>query len=169
MWTSILLGFMLAAQAPAAPTQTVTTGTIGGRVTTPAGVTLNQPIQVVLLPPEYAEVWNTDVQERLDNYWEQYKPTFIQQKELFLEVQKMAYRASFQFVVTRMQFDNRGRSSGLIHEATPDGRFEFRNVPAGLYKILAMSRTGNQEIFWSDLVRIAGADPIHIELKKTIP
>ena len=169
MWSSILLGFMLAVQAPAASTQSAVTGTLSGSVITPAGARLNQPVQIVLLPPEYAEAWNTDVQERLDNYWEQYKPAFIQQKEFFLEVQKQAYRASFQFIVTRMQFDNRGRSSGLIHEATPDGRFEFKNVPAGLYKILGMSRSGNQEIFWADLVRIASSEPIHIELKKTIP
>src|SRR5262245_58718715 len=134
MWTSLLLGLVLAAQAPPAANQT---GVIAGKVTAPAGSVLAGRAEVVLLPPEYVEVWNTELVERLDNYWENYKPTFIRQKELFLDAQRMAYRDAFQFVVARMRFDNRTRSSELIHD-TSDGAFEFRNVPAGRYKIIAL-------------------------------
>jgi len=132
-------------------------------------LTLSGPAQVVLLPPEYLEMWNTDVQERLDNYWERYKPTFIQQKELFAEVEKMAYRDAFEHIVALMRRDNRTRSADLVRASTADGRFEFKNVPPGRYKILALGRAGNQEMVWADSVDLGGAVPLYVQLKKTIP
>jgi hypothetical protein len=165
MWTPVLLGLVLAVQTPAAAGQT---GAIAGRIPLPDGLTLAKPAQVVVLPPEYTEMWNTDVQERLDNYCEDFKPAFIQQKEYFLELEQRAYRDAFQFI-TRMQFDNRTRSSSLIHDSTPDGGFEFKNLPTRRYKILALGRVGDQEIVWADLVNLTSAVPIYVQLKKLTP
>jgi len=164
MWTCVFALWTLSVlQNPAAQT-----GTIAGKLTPPDGP-ISRPAQVILLSGEFLEMFNTDVLERLDNYWERYKPTFIQQKELFLVVQKMAYRDAFQRAVTLMRQDNRTRSANFLGDSTADGKFEFKNVPVGRYKILALGRAGNEEVVWQDSVDLTSSLPLYVQLKKTIP
>ena len=165
MWTWVILVLTLAAQA-AAPAKS---GTIAGKIAPAEGLKLSRRAQVVLLSPEYIEMWNTDVQERMDNYWERYKPTFIQQKELYREVAKMAYRDSFNWIVAQMQRNNRLRTADLIRETSGDGKFEFTNVPPARYRVLALGRIGVEEILWQESVELTGSVPLYVELKKTLP
>jgi hypothetical protein len=58
---------------------------ISGGLEIPRGVTPPATAQA-LLPLEYAKLFNAEVQIRLDNYWEDYKPAFARQKELFFQV-----------------------------------------------------------------------------------
>jgi hypothetical protein len=166
MWTAFLAGLVLAAQTAAAPNPT---GTIAGRVVSPQGTRLSRPAQILLLPPEYTETWNTDVQVRLDNYWEDYKPTFIQQKEMFYEIEKKAYRDAFEFVVKQIRRHNPMRSVELIQDSTADGAFEFRNASTGRYRVLALGRIGDQDVVWSESVELKSPAPMYIQLKKIIP
>src|SRR5213593_4440591 len=145
------------------------TGIIAGTVTFPASQKSSSPVLVVLLSPRYSDLWNSDLQKRLDIYWERYKPAFARQKEFFFEVSKQAHREATNYVITRMRRDTSSNFSNYLKDASPDGRFEFRNVPYGEYKILAVGTVGNQDMIWQDSLEVRGPIPQFVELKKHIP
>jgi hypothetical protein len=156
---------LILAQKEEKPPQT---GIIAGAVAAPEGG-FSQPVQVILLSPKYEELWNSDVQKRLDGYWERFKPAFAQQKEIFLEATKMAYRESTQFVITRMRLDLQGQTANFIQQSSLDGRFEFKGVPTGEYKVLAVGKIGTQEVIWQESVKISNSIPQFLQLKKLVP
>ena len=59
------------------------TAIITGAVVTASDQEISQPLQVILLSPRYLDLWNSEVQKRLDWYWQQFQPTFRNQKEYF--------------------------------------------------------------------------------------
>src|SRR6266850_2475658 len=146
MFNSVLAGFLfLLAQKP------VQTGFIAGMVKAPDQQKISQPVQVVLLSPKYANLWSTDVQQRLDVYWERYKPAFAIQKEFFFEVSRMAQKEAITNIVMRMRRDSSSNVADYVQETTPEGKFEFKHVPFGEYKILALGKIGDQDVIWQDL------------------
>ena len=145
------------------------TGIVAGRVVPPASQQISPPVQVILLPAQYRDLWNSDLQKRLDVYWERYKPAFARQKEFFFEVSTLAHKETTNFVITRMRRDPASNVSNYLTEASPDGRFEFRNVPYGEYKILAVGKVGNQDMIWQDSLEVRSPIPQFLELKKRIP
>src|SRR3954469_5940880 len=142
MLSALLLAALLI-QAPQAP-QKPELGIIAGGVVAPDDTTIKQPLQIVLLPPAYATLWNQKLQEQLDLYWERYKPAFLQKKELFFEVSKMAYQDTLQFVMARMSRDLGAGVKDYRIDSTPAGKFEFKNLPLGDYKVVAYGRAGDQ-------------------------
>jgi hypothetical protein len=165
MLRSILIGaLLLFAQQPAAQT-----GVIAGTVTVPADQPLSQPVRVILLSPRYADLWDTDVQKRLDMYWERYKPAFAQNKEYFLEISRKAQIESLDYVITRMRRDTADKVGNYVHEAAPDGKFEFKAIPFGAYKIFAVGKTQNADMVWQESVDVRTPIPQFIELKKPLP
>ena len=151
------------------PTKPVETGIIAGRVAAPAETTISQPLQIVLLPPQYSGIWESDVQQRLDGYWERYKPAFAQKKEYFSEVSQMAYREATQFIINRMRRDIPDKIPDLIQNSSPNGLFEFNNVVPGEYTVVALGRVGGQNFVWKEAININGPVPQFLELKKHIP
>src|SRR5207253_5181446 len=145
------------------------TGIIAGTVVLPASQKISGPVQVVLLSPRYSDLWSSDLQKRLDVYWERYKPAFARRKEFFFEVSKQAHKEATNYVITRMRRDPSNNFSNYLKDASPDGRFEFRNVPYGEYKILAVGTVGNQDMIWQDSLEVRGPIPQFVELKKHIP
>jgi hypothetical protein len=125
--------------------------------------------KVVLLSPQYATLWVSDVQKRLDTYWERYKPAFAQRKEFFFEVSTMAHRDALDYIVSRMQRDGRIDVSNFIHTTNSDGKFEFKDVPLGEYKIVAISKVGAEETLWQESVDVTGSVPQFVRLKKIVP
>jgi len=165
MLQSILIGsLLLFTQQPAAQT-----GVIAGTVTVPADQFPSEPVRVILLSPRYADLWDTDVQKRLDMYWERYKPAFAQNKEYFLEISRKAQIESLDFVITRMRRDTADKVGDYVHEASADGKFEFKAVPFGAYKIFAVCRTQNADIVWQESVDVRTPLPQFLELKKPLP
>lgn len=144
-------------------------GIIAGMVTPPDKLMISRPVQVVLLSPQYANLWSGDVQRRLDVYWERYKPAFAEKKEFFYEVSEMAYRDAIQYIIGRMRRDLRSDISGFVQDSSPEGRFEFKNVPFGEYKIVAVGKIGGQEFIWQEAFDIHSSVPQFLELKKRIP
>src|SRR5207245_5853389 len=67
--------------------------------------------RVVLLPPKYTEVWSRQVQQRLDNYWETFKPEFAVNKEHFADYYKLAHSESLRYVMTTDRKSTRLNSS----------------------------------------------------------
>jgi hypothetical protein len=139
------------------------TGVVTGSVIPP------QTAQVILLGPEYGDLWATEVQKRLDQYWQQYQGALRTRRELFSQFSKQARRDATYYVVNRMRRDLPGGLSQYLMETSGDGRFEFKNLPFGEYKILALGKNGNQEVMWQESVDIRSTIPQFLELKKIVP
>ncbi len=144
---------------------------ITGTVVAPPQQQVSHPVQVILLSPHYLDLWNGEVQKRLDLYWQQYLPTFRDRKELFAEFSKQAHRDATNYVVTRMRRDasNKVSVSDYVMETSVDGKFEFKNVPFGEYKVLAFGRIGNQDVIWQEFIDVRSTIPHFLELKKRVP
>ena len=165
MLQSIWIGaLLLLAQHPVAQT-----GVIAGTVTVPADQSLSQPVRVILLSARYADLWDTDVQKRLDMYWERYKPAFAQNKDYFLEISRKAQIESLDYVIMRMRRDTSDNIGDFVQQAAADGKFEFKAVPFGAYKILAVGKTQNADLVWQESVDVRTPLPQFLELKKPLP
>jgi len=145
------------------------TGIIAGSVIASPSEHISKPIQVILLPPRYSDLWNSEVQKRLDMYWQQFQPTFRSRKELFTEFSRQAHRDATNYVVTRMRRDTAGNISPYLLETSVDGKFEFKNIPFGEYKVLALGKIGNQDVIWQEFVDIRSNIPHFLELNKRVP
>ena len=145
------------------------TGTIAGTVSAPPPQKISAPVQVILLPPEYGDLWSSDVQKRLDVYWERYKPAFARQKEFFVEVSRQAQKEATNYIVRRLRRDFSSNFSNYLKAASPDGNFEFSNVPYGEYKVLAIGKIGGEDAIWQESVDVRSPIPQFLQLKKIIP
>jgi hypothetical protein len=145
------------------------TGIVMGTVVAPSQQKISQPIQVILLSSRYTDIWNSDVQKRLDVYWETFKPAFAKQKDFFSTVSKQAHWEATEYVLTRMRRDASNDVSNYLKQTSADGRFEFKDIPFGEYKVLAVGRVGGQEIMWQEFIDVRDAIPQLIELKKRVP
>jgi hypothetical protein len=160
-----LATFLLVGQAEKVPQS----GIIVGTVKPPQPMAISAPVQVVLLSPEYVELWEADVQKRLDTYWERYKSAFAQKKEYFTEISRMAYLDSIQFVVNRMRRDLPEGFSAFVQFSSTEGRFEFKGIPLGRYKVFAVGRADGQQLIWQDSVELSDPLPQFIDLHTPIP
>ena len=147
----------------------VETGIIAGTVALPAGAHLRKPVQILLLTPEYTNLWNSDLQKRLDSYWERYKPAFAQNKEFFFEVSRMAQRESFNYIVTRVRRDSPEIVAQYLKETSAYGKFEFKNIPFGQYQILGLDTIDNKDFVVQATLDLRTAIPQFIELKQHLP
>ena len=148
------------------------TGTLIGTVKLPNGDKPSQAARVVLLPPKYTEVWNKQVQQRLDNYWETFKPEFAANKEHFADYYRIAHVESLLFVIATMRRELGDGSSKYIKE-TPaggptTGQFEFRGMPFGTYQILVQAMAGGEDVIWSRAVDVRTNVPIFVDLGKPV-
>jgi hypothetical protein len=155
---SILLGLVQGAQ----------TGTVVGVVKLPNGGKPAQAAHVTLLPPKYTEVWNKQVQQRLDNYWEVFKPEFAVNKEHFMDFYRIAHVEAFRSVVSTMKRELGDGSSKLVKDASPAGQFEFRGIPLGTYQILVQATANGQDIVWSRTIEVQNDIPIFVDLGKPV-
>ena len=145
------------------------TSLITGTVVLPPLQQPSRPVQVILLSSQYMNLWNSDVQKRLDVYWEIYKPAFASNKDFFFEISKQAHREATNYVLTRMRRDSSGNLADYLKETSPEGTFEFKNVPFGEYKVLAIGRIGDQDVMWQEFVDVRSSVPQFVEMKKRIP
>jgi hypothetical protein len=167
MLKSILLLMALSLQTPAAVPAEL--GIIAGSITPSVESPAAEPVRVVLLSPQYANLWVSDVQKRLDVYWERYKPAFVQKKEFFLEVSKMAHRDALEYVIGRMQSDSRIHALDFIQTTGSGGKFEFKDLPLGEYRVVAIGKVGAEDVLWQEAVDLTGSIPQFVRLKKLIP
>lgn len=158
MWIPLLLSVVLATP----------TGTITGSIAPPQNVRLTKAAQVVVLSGEYVNLYAAEVQKRLDNAWEDYKPAFIQDKQAFLIFRDLALRRSYDSILNRMRRDSPVGVANFVHNAT-NNTFEFKNVPQGECRVLALVSIGNQEFVWGDSVILINDTPATITLKPYTP
>jgi hypothetical protein len=144
------------------------TGTVTGIVKLPeSGIPL-QAARVVLLPPKYIEVWNKQVQQRLDNYWELFKPEFAVNKEHFTDFDRIAYLEAFQYVTSTMRRELGDGASSFIKQSPATGQFEFSGVPFGTYQILVQAVSNGKDVVWSRSVEVQSDIPVFVDLGKPV-
>ena len=164
-----MLKFLLLTALLASAEKPQQTGIITGTVVLPSQQEISEPLQVILLSPAYAEIWVNEVQKRLDRYWQQFQPAFKYRKESFTELSKQAHREATNYVLTRMQRDPSSNISRYLMQTSTDGKFEFKNIPFGEYKVLALGKIGNQEVIWHEFIDVRSDIPHFLELKKRVP
>jgi len=143
-------------------------GTVVGLVKPPEGTKITQTAHVALLPAKYTEAWNKQVQTRLDNYWELYKPEFAKNKEHFSEFNRVAQVESFRYVTSSMRRELGLAASNLIKDSAPSGQFEFANIPLGTYELLVQATVNGQEFVWSKTVDVQSEIPIFVDIGKPV-
>jgi hypothetical protein len=161
MLTIALSIFFSLFQAPPA-------GTVVGVVKLPEGTKPAQAARVLLLPPKYTEVWNKQLQQRLDNYWEMFKPEFAAHKEHFMDFYRIAYLESFRYVMSAMRRELGDGASKLVKETSSTGQFEFRGIPFGTYQVLVQATANGQDIVWSRLIEVQTEIPVFVDLGKPV-
>jgi len=143
-------------------------GTVVGVVKLPDTSRPAQAARVALLPPKYTEVWNKQMQTRLDNYWELYKPEFAANKEHFTDFVRAAQLESLRFVTSSMRRDLGEGASKLLKESSATGQFEFSGIPFGTYQLLVQASVNGRDVIWSKPVDVQTEIPIFVDLGKPV-
>jgi hypothetical protein len=147
--------------------QVAETGTIIGLVKLPGGKP-GQAARVVLLPPKYTEVWNRQVQQRLDNYWEMFKPELAVNKEKIADFNRLAQLEALRYVIATMRRDLGDGASKYIKEAPSNGQFEYRGIPFGTYQLFIQAAANGEDITLSRIVDVQTQIPIFVDLGKPV-
>jgi hypothetical protein len=156
---SVFLGFF----------QTSQTGTVVGSIKLPNGSKPATVAHVMLLSPKYTEVWNKQVQQRLDNYWEIFKPELAVHKEHITDIYRMVHSEAFGYVASTMRRElGEAAASKFIKDASPAGQFEFRGVPFATYQVLAQTTTNGENTVWSTTVDVDTDVPLFVDLGKPV-
>ena len=155
---SILLGLLPAAQ----------TGTVVGVVKLPGSAKPAEAARVVLLSPKYTEIWNKQVQTRIDNYWETFKPEFAANKERYLDFDRIAQIEALRYVTSNMRRDLGDAASKLMKDSSPTGQFEFIGIPLGTYQLLVHATVNGSDLIWSKTVDVQTEIPIFVDLGKPV-
>ena len=166
MWIPLLLSAVLTIPS-IAPVGTPT-GTIAGNIDAPEKVRISKPVQVVVFSGTYVNLYLADLQMRLDNYWEDYKLAFIQDREAFILFRERALRQALDFALSRMRRDDPLLAANSV-QTTANNSFEFRNIPQGECKVVALVTVGNQEYIWSESVILTSDTRVSVTLKPTSP
>src|SRR3954463_9726690 len=125
------------------------TGTIKGSIAPPNNVRITKPIQVVVFSGDYVNLYLAELQKRIDNYWEQYRGLFIQDKEAFLHFRERAQVQALESTLNQMRLDDPNNIAKFVHNTT-NNTFEFHAVPQGECKIVALVSIGGEDFIWSD-------------------
>ena len=147
--------------------QITETGTVIGLVKLPNGKP-SPGAQVALLLPKYTDLWNRQVQQRMDNYWEIYKPDLLANKDHVPKLFRLAHVESLQYVIATMRREMGEGASKYIKETSATGQFEFRGIPFGAYQLVVQATAAGEEITWSRLVDVQTSVPIFVDLGKPV-
>jgi hypothetical protein len=141
--------------------------TINGNLISPQGSAAPESAQVVLLPSEYAKIFNADAQRRIDRYWDTYKPEFAANKESFSRAFAVAYQEALEITLSHMRSDGKANSGNVIRSAN-GGHFEFRAVPPGDYKIVATGSIQAMTYVWTESLQVTSGT-IFLQMKNRVP
>jgi hypothetical protein len=162
MLALVLSAFLTLLQAP---TQT---GTVTGVVKLPNGSRPTQTARAALLPAKYADMWNKQMQQRLDNYWEIYKPELLVNKEHVTEIYRMAHVEAFRYITSTMRRELGEGASKYIKDTSANGQFEFRDIPFGTYQLLVGTAAAGQDVVWSRTIDVDSDVPVFADLGQPV-
>jgi hypothetical protein len=142
---------------------------INASLTLPEGATLPPSTRAVLLPRQYANLFNAAAQERIDNYWEAFKNAGMaqRQKEQFTLYMAIAYTSALDATVAEMRRDSKVNIGSLIRNVS-QGQFEFRGVPAGEYKLVVTANLRGTDYVWMENLHVESF-PIILLMKNRVP
>jgi hypothetical protein len=142
---------------------------IKGSVEPPIGMSPPSTARVVLLPLEYAKIFNAETQIRIDNYWELFKRTGLAKtdREQFIQYMPIAYGSSLENTVAQMRRDSKINLSALIRTA-PQGKFEFNNISPGEYKLVATASLSGVDYVWTETIQVQST-PLLVQMKTRVP
>jgi hypothetical protein len=141
---------------------------IKGTLEVPPGMAPPTAARVVLLPLEYAKLYNATAQERLDDFWEDFKAAGMarRNKELFIQYLPVIYGAALESVISEMRRD--GIKTANLIKTAPQGQFEFNNVSPGEYKIIATASLRGVDYVWTETVQVT-LSRLVVEMKTRVP
>ena len=118
----LMLGMLFLQQVPvgALPKTTSGLGAITGRVETLTTMGLARDLQVVLLSPQWADLWNGEVQKRLDIYFDRYRQFRERRTDFADQVSGLAQRDAISFVINSMQSDLGEEFQKFIKKVSPE-------------------------------------------------
>jgi hypothetical protein len=142
---------------------------ITGGLEPPLGMPPPATSRVVLLPTEYARMFNAETQRRIDDFWERFKDSGMARnnREVFIQYMPFAYGSALESVVSQMRRDSKISIANLIKTA-PQGQFEFRGVPPGEYKLVATASLRGVDYVWTETLQL-GSTPLFIQMKTHVP
>ena len=142
---------------------------ISGSIALPPGAAPPPVARAVLLPFEYANLFNAQAQIRLDNYWEDFKASGMAQrrKELFIQFMPLAYSSALEVALSQMRRDTKINAANLIRTAA-QGEFEFRGVPPGEYKLIVTANLKGTDHVWMETLQVESA-PVVVHIKNRVP
>ena len=149
--------------------QSPQTGTVVGLIKLPHGSKPATAAHVLLLPPKYTEVWNKQVQQRLDNYWEVYKPELAVHREHITDIYRMVHVEAFGYVASAMRRElGDAGASKFMKDASSGGQFEFRGIPFATNQVLAQTLVGGENIVWATTIDVDTDVPVFVDLGKPV-
>jgi len=146
----------------------VPVGTIEGTISPPDKVRITKPVQVVVFTGKYVDMYLAEAQKRIDYYWEEFRQSFVQDKQAFLLFRDRALRQAMEYTVNQMKQDDPRNVSSFVRTTT-NNSFQFRDVPQGECKVVALVTIGEQEFIYSDTVLLTTETPAFVVLKPTTP
>jgi hypothetical protein len=154
LWTGVFFSLL----------QALDSGSIVGlvKVTEPLGPAA--PAVIVALPAQYAEVWSRETQRRLDDFWEDHKPEFARNKEQFTHFNHIAEKEALALVIEIMRREAPATAKRVVKELAPDGKFEFRDLPLGTYRLIVSPRSRENDLIWSSVVELHDNVPVFVQL-----
>jgi hypothetical protein len=140
-------------------------GGIVGQVELPGDVSSESVVQALLLPPEWAMEWNSDVQERLRVHFSNNARAVEADASLFDRIAYRARREATAFVSAQMQ-GNLGVESfeRLVTGIEDGGTFEFTELGSGEYQVVVVAQGGGVSYVWAQPVRVSGALPQFVDM-----
>ena len=174
---AIGLSFLLAALLGAGPREALAeqdsghgsgVGTIVGRVAIDDGMEGSDPPRAVLMSPDWTLVWNRDVQQGLDVYFNRYRDVVARNRDAYSEIAGRAYRDATRSVITEMQRSLGEEFPKWVREVSRDGRFEFTGVPLGDYRVIVLAVVEGRALIWTEALSLSGPIPQFIEVQNVI-
>jgi hypothetical protein len=142
---------------------------IKGSLEIPRGMMPPASARVVLLPLEYAKIFNAETQIRLDNFWERFKESGLAKtdREQFIQFMPIAYGSALENAVAQMRRDSKINLANLVRTA-PQGNFEFNNIAPGEYKVVATASLRGVDYVWTETIQVQST-PLSLQMKTRVP
>lgn len=140
-------------------------GSIIGAVDLPEDLSEDPVVEVLLMAPEWASAWNSDVQERLRVYSSNNAQAIERDPSLFDRIAYRARREATAYVAARMQ-GNLGVEAfeRFVGDVASDGTFEFGGLAFGEYQVIVVAQGETASYLWAQPVRISGSVPQFVEM-----
>jgi hypothetical protein len=143
-------------------------GIVVGHVSLSDDIEDSARIQAVLMSGQWTSVWNSQVQQRIDNYFAVNSVAINQNPDLFSLISTRAQREAIQFVMSQMQQTLGAEFNDSVVDVSSVGSFEFPRVPFGTYRIIVVGQVGEEQRIWSGTVTVRSEIPEFVEIQDRI-